>query len=86
MVERKKPKDGSSKSSSVKSSKESVKAAIFVPPKKIESKIDGVGEFECSTIVSTECCNHIYLVSPRDANFHHIRWTLGKVTNSYLTF
>ena len=57
MVERKKPKDGSSKISSVKSSKESIKAAIFVPPKKIESKIDGVGEFECSTIVSTKCCN-----------------------------
>jgi len=50
MVERKKPKETSSKSSS-KSSKLSVK--VTVPIKKSESKIDGVGEFECSSIVST---------------------------------
>ena len=88
MVERKKVKEGlSSKTSSAKSSKESIKAAIFVPPKKIESKIDGVGEFECSTIVSTsQLFYKPFLVCLRNANLHHLRRTFGKVTNSHLTF
>lgn len=86
MVERKKPKEGSTKSS-VKSSKDSSKAAVFVPPKKSESKIDGVGEYECSTIVShTNEPSNFNLVSPRNANFHHLGWSLREVTNSNFTF
>jgi hypothetical protein len=88
MVERKKVKEGSSlKTSSVKSSKESIKAAIFVPPKKLESKIDGVGEFECSTIVSTsQLVDKLFLVCLRNVNLHNLGRTFGKVTNSHLTF
>ncbi len=76
MVERKKPKEGSSKSST-KSSKDSAKGAVFVPPKKSESKIDGVGEFECSSIVSPRYLSHsIFVVRLGNANFHHLRWAV----------
>jgi hypothetical protein len=68
MVDRKKPKVTSSKSST-KSSKEALK--VLVPAKKSESKIDGVGEFECSSIVSPQK-SFTHLVCARDANFYYI--------------
>ena len=77
MVDRKKPKVTSSKSSA-KSSKESLK--VLVPAKKSESKIDGVGEYECSSIVSPP--NHFtHLVCVRNANIHNIRWLEREATN-----
>lgn len=86
MVDRKQPKDTSSKGST-KSSKDSTKGAIILPPKKSESKIDGVGEFELPKIVSQVYHSHpVVVVGSRNANFYDLRWAFREAKNCNTSF